>query len=182
MADRCVVDTVIDGNIVLEQSDDRIRVFFESDESYGVTIARSGPRTYNCPLGTRRRAAITAEIGGRQITLDVGRGWVIKRSYRVVANFDGRCVSLRPNNLESATFINGRPHEIEKGFGELTAHADGRIEVLWCLPTKVRSRTVEPPVPHRDELLVGYALAWAFGTGALSLTAILMGLVEALPW
>ncbi|MFD4369807.1 hypothetical protein [Rhodococcus sp. NPDC058521] len=175
--ERTAFDTLISGTIVIERSENRIRTFLDREESDFVTIERLGPRTDKCPLGSRDSAAISAFVNCRELTLTLGRGRLLKRSYLVTAEFDGRSVSLRPKDLESTTYLNGRPHEIEKEFGEFTAGADGTIEVVWALPKKVLHTNVEAPVPTVEELLVGYALAAAFGTGALSLTTILMGVV-----
>ncbi|WP_143153891.1 hypothetical protein [Rhodococcus rhodnii] len=117
-------------------------------------------------------------MNGRELALTIGSGGLLKRTYRIVAEFDGRCVSLRPKDIESTTYLNGRPHEIEKEFGEFTLRADGTVDVFWTLPKKVLHKTIEPPIPTTEELLVGYALSAAFGTGALSLTTILMGFVS----
>ncbi len=116
-------------------------------------------------------------MNGRELTLTIGSGRLFKRNYRIVAEFDGRFVSLRPKDIEATTYLNGKPpHEIEKEFGEFTLRAGGTVEVFWALPRKVLHKTVEPPVPTVEELLVGYALAAAFGTGGdLSLTTIVMG-------
>ncbi|NLE81647.1 MAG: hypothetical protein GX610_19110 [Rhodococcus sp.] len=175
--ERTTVDTLIAGSLVIERSENRIKTFLESDESNSVIIERIGPRTAKCPLGSRDSAAISAHVNGRELKLKIGSGRLLERSYRVVAEFDGRCVSLRPKDTESTTYLNGRPHAIEKEFGEFTACTDGTIDVFWALPKKVLHTTVEPPVPTVEELLVGYGLSTAFGTGALSLTTIVMGFV-----
>ncbi|MBC7301332.1 MAG: hypothetical protein H5T78_10275 [Nocardia sp.] len=75
--------------------------------------------------------------------------------------------------------MNGKPYEIEKEFGELTAKSDGTVEVFWALPKKVLNQAIEPPQPAAEDVLIGYAIAAAFGTGALSFTSILMGFIAA---
>lgn len=81
-------------------------------------------------------------------------------------------------------FINGKSYEIEKNFCDLTAEVDGTIGVAWAVPQTIEilGKTTEPPVPAVEDLLIGYALAAAFGTGALSMTAVLAEMVaSALP-
>jgi len=113
------------------------------------------------PTGPERTAADTL-ISGTVI---------IERSENSVRTF---------SRVRRKIYLNGKPHEIEKEFGEFTVRADGTVEVFWALPKKVLHTTVEPPVPSVEELLVGYALASAFGTGALSLTTIIMGAVTSM--
>ncbi|WP_072808977.1 hypothetical protein [Rhodococcus zopfii] len=178
--ERTAVDTLISGTVIIERSENSVRTFPESDDSNSVVIERIGPRTHKCPLGTRDAAAVSARVNGRELTLTIGSGRLFKRNYRIVAEFDGRFVSLRPKDIEATTYLNGKPHEIEKEFGEFTLRAGGTVEVFWALPRKVLHKTVEPPVPTVEELLVGYALAAAFGTGDLSLTTIVMGAVASM--
>ncbi|MFB8277371.1 hypothetical protein [Nocardia colli] len=40
-------------------------------------------------------------------------------------------------------------------------------------------RTVVPPPPTREDTLIGFALAAAFGTGSLSLMLIVAGFISA---
>jgi hypothetical protein len=181
--DRVEVDTEMWGILVIERAEGRVRTFLASDSEVSVVIERHGPRTRTrCHLGSRDVSAVSAALDGRAVRLDIGRGKLFKRSYRITAVVDGRCLSMRPKDLETATFVNGKPSEIENAFGELTVKADGTVDVFWALPTKVLGRRIEPPVPTSADVLIGYALAAAFGTGALSFTAILMGFVsEAIP-
>ncbi|MFI7529142.1 hypothetical protein [Nocardia salmonicida] len=169
--------------MVIERSEGRVRTFLASNTEVSVVIERRGPRTRErCHLGSRDASAVAATSNGRVLSLDIGRGKLLKRSYRVTVMIDGRHLSLRPKDLETAAFVNGKPSEVENDFGELTLKADGTVDVFWTLPTKVLHRTIEPPVPTSEDVLIGYALAAAFGTGALSLTEMLMGFVaEAIP-
>ncbi|WP_280264294.1 hypothetical protein [Nocardia wallacei] len=179
--ERTEVDTLISGVVIIERSEGKVRTYLESDAGTAVTIEREGPRTdKRSPIGSRHSSALTMRLNDRELGLTVGSGRVLKRTYRVVVEIDGRVVSLRPKDIETHTFLNGKPHEIEKEFGELTARADGTIEVFWALPKKVLHKTIEPPVPTTEDLLIGYAAAAAFGTGALSLTTILMGAVASI--
>lgn len=177
-----VADSLIFGNILITRTDDTVTARLESDESTVVTIERTGPRTRkNVPIGTRDPNFLTARVNDREITVIPGSGKILKRSYRIIVEDDGGLLSFRPRGVDTCMFIKGKPHEIENRFNDLTADADGTIEVLWAVPTHIKlvNKTVEPPEPTTEELLIGYALAAAFGTGALSLSSIVMGFVAA---
>lgn len=177
---RSVVDTVLYGNIVVDRADSSVTTYPEGDESVVVHIERVGPRTRkNVPIGTRSGECIAARVGDRAITVSPGSGRLFKRTYRISVALDDRIVSFRPSTVDTVTFIDGRPHEIEKSFCDLTAAADGTIDVTWAVPQTVRilGKTIEPPIPTTEDLLVGYALAAAFGTGALSLVAVVAEMV-----
>ncbi|MEU4646263.1 hypothetical protein [Nocardia fluminea] len=178
--ERINVDTLLLGNLVIERSDSRVRTFLEAAPERSASIERTGPRTTDrCYIGSRDSRVLNAHLNERKFDLIVGRGQYLKRTYRIIAKIDDRYVSLRPKDIETATFLNGKPHEIEKEFGELTARSDGSVEVFWALPKKVLHKKVDPPIPTSDDILVGYAIAAAFGTSALSFTSILMGFVSA---
>ncbi|MBF6242226.1 MULTISPECIES: hypothetical protein [Nocardia] len=175
-------DSILYGNVLVERAEDRISARLESDNSVVVTIERKGPRTRkNVPIGTRNPEYLRASVNDREIKVLPGAGRVLKRTYRILVEIDDRCVSFRPKTIDTCAFINGKPHEIEKVFGELQALADGSIDICWATATtiKVLNKTIEPPEPTVEDVLVGCALAAAFGTGALSLTSIIMGMVAA---
>ncbi|MGW5384122.1 hypothetical protein [Nocardia sp. NPDC003963] len=178
--EQVVVDTGLFGDLVVERTENSVSTWFESDDATKATIERTGPRTRkNVPIGSRDAGSLSLRVGARELGLTLGSGRLLKRTYRVVVETDGRFLSMRPNDIESCYFLDGKPHEIEKEFGELSARTDGTIEVTWALPktVKILNKTVEPPVPTAEDLLIGYVLAAAFGTSALSLTTILMGAV-----
>ncbi|MFD3701837.1 hypothetical protein ACFWUP_01690 [Nocardia sp. NPDC058658] len=178
--DRVEVDTDFWGMLVIERFDAGVRTFLKSDTELSAVIERRGPRTdKRCHLGSRDAAAVSAVVNGRGFGLDIGSGKLLKRSYRITAEVDGRFLSMRPKDIETATFVNGKPHEIEKEFGELTAKSNGTVDVAWALPKKVLNQVVDPPQPTVDDVLIGYAIAAAFGTGSLSFTTIVMGFVAA---
>ncbi|MFJ4650750.1 hypothetical protein ACIP5Y_05660 [Nocardia sp. NPDC088792] len=186
-SERTVVDTLVFGNIVIERTDCSVSARLESDDSLVVTIERSGPRTRKLiPIGTRDAACLSARVNERALGLALGRAWIGMRSYRVVVETEGRYLSLQPRDLETSAFLNGKPREIGKQFGELTAHSDGTIDVLWEVPRTVtlfgQSAEHDPPQPTAEELLIGYAVAAAFGTGGLSVVGLIGRLVEAVPF
>lgn len=180
-----VVDTVLFGNIVIDRTENRVSTYLESDESIAASIERVGPRTRkNVPIGTREGKCIVARVNDREIKISPGSGRLFKRTFRISVEIDDRNLSFRPSTIDTAMFINGKSYEIEKNFCDLTARTDGEIEVVWAVPQtiKVLNKTTEPPVPTTEDLLIGYALAAAFGTGALSMTAIVAEMVAlALP-
>ncbi len=172
------------GNIVVERTDTRVSTRLESDDSIVVTIERSGPRKRKrVPIGTRKADRLSARINDRKIALSPGKGILTLRSYRVVAEIEGRYLSLRPVDVESSLFIGGKPNEAEKEFGELTAGTGGTIDMVWAVPRTVtilkKSVEITPPEPTIEDLLIGYAMAAAFGTGGLPLTAVVLGLMNA---
>ncbi|GAB2653963.1 hypothetical protein [Nocardia goodfellowii] len=175
-----VVDTLLFGNLVIERTGSRVTTRLESGESTVVSIERVGPRTRKTvPIGTRKGNRIVARVDDREIKVTPGSGRLLKRTFRIAVEIDDRSLSFRPSTIDTVMFINGKPSEIEKHFCDLTAKANGEIDVAWALPqtVKILDRTIEPPVPTTEDLLIGYALAAAFGTGALSLTAIVAEMV-----
>ncbi|MFR9751676.1 hypothetical protein ACL02S_11650 [Nocardia sp. 004] len=176
------VDSVIFGNIRITRTDSSVSTRLESDESTVVTIERIGPRTRkNVPIGTRDPKFLTARVNDLEITVIPGSGRILKRSYRILVEIEDRIISFRPDSIDTCTFVNGKPHEIEKQYGDFTARPDGSVGVLWATPEMipiVNTMSV-PPEPTVEDTLIGYALAGAFGTGALSLTTIVMGMVAA---
>lgn len=181
-AEQIVSDSILLGNVLVERTDDRISTRLESGDSVVVTIERQGPRTRkSVPIGTRDPEFLRAHVDDREITVIPGSGRILKRTYRILVKIDDRVVSFRPKTIDTCEFVNGKPHEIEKVFGELQVRSDGSIDISWATTTtiKVLNKMIEPPEPSVEDVLVGCALAAAFGTGALSLTSIVMGMIAA---
>ncbi|WP_040820107.1 hypothetical protein [Nocardia jiangxiensis] len=120
------------------------------------------------------------------MSVDPGRQGVstesdaVRRTYRIVVEYRSRTVSFGPKDLTTCRFIGGRPQEIDKQFCSLTAYPDGSVGIEWALPVRIAvlKRTVIPPEPTGDDVLIACGVAAAFGTGSLSLTSIVMGLVS----
>lgn len=180
-----VVDSLLFGNIIVDRTENRVTTYPESGESAEASIERVGPRTRKkVPIGTRRGRDIVARVGDREMRVLPGSGRLLKRTFRIAVEIDDRNLSFRPSTVDTVTFINGKPYEIEKSFCDLTAKTDGTIDVVWAVPqnVKILNRTTEPPAPTTEDLLIGCALAAAFGTGALSVTSIAAEMVAlALP-
>lgn len=55
--------------------------------------------------------------------------------------------------------------------------------MVWAVPRTVtilkKNVEIQPPEPTVEDLFIGYALAAAFGTGGLPLTAVIVGLMDA---
>ncbi|MDJ0396545.1 hypothetical protein QMK17_24905 [Rhodococcus sp. G-MC3] len=68
----------------------------------------------------------------------------------------------------------------DNSFGVLTRTFGGGIDVMLSIPFKFVKKTVEPPTPSREDMLVGIVTAAAFGTGGLSASTIVMGAVASL--
>ncbi|MEV6558130.1 hypothetical protein AB0M22_20610 [Nocardia sp. NPDC051756] len=184
MADvgQTVSKSIVFGDVVISRADGYYSTRFATADSPVVTIERVGARTRpSVPIGTRDASCLVARIDDRPITLLPGSGRVLERSYRVIAEIDHRVVSLEPKSMATCRFVNGMPGEVVKTFGEFTLRANGSIEVEWETPTTYRllKRTVIPPQPTREDTLIGFALAAAFGTGSLSLMLIVAGFISA---
>ncbi|WP_157117460.1 hypothetical protein [Nocardia vaccinii] len=97
-----------------------------------------------------------------------------------MVEFDSRTVSFGPKDMTTCRFVDGRPHEIEKQLCSLTAYPDGSVGIEWALPMRIAvlKRTVIPPEPTAEDVLIASGVAAAFGTGSLSLSSIVMGLVS----
>lgn len=177
-----ICDSVGFGDVVVTRADGSVSARFEMTGTPVVTIERLGARTRRTvPIGTRDGSCLRARVNDRAMRVRPGKGRVLERSYRVIAEIDDRVVSLGPKSVDTCRFLDGRPQEIEKSFCEFTARADGAIEVAWETPTEIKAlgHTVEPPRPSEEDVLIGFALAAAFGTGSLSATSVVMGFVSA---
>ncbi|MEV5650542.1 hypothetical protein AB0L57_20020 [Nocardia sp. NPDC052254] len=181
-SEQSVSDSILFGDVLVTRTDGCVTARLESDDTLVVTIERQGPRTRkNVPIGTRDPGRLTARVNERDIVVTPGSGGMFKRTYRVLVHIGDRLLSIRPKTVDTCDFVAGKPHEAEKAFGELRARPDGSLEISWAAPTTIAvlGTTIEPPEPTAEDVLIGCALAAAFGTGALSLTAIAMGLVAA---
>lgn len=175
-----VIDTLLYGQVNLHYSDGEVEAAYQESPHTTVKISRVGERTHKkTPIGTRTASAVQAAIDGRTITLNPGRARLLKRSYRVGIEFDDRVLTLAAKDLEESFLLDGRSDRGDNSFGVLTRGYGGAIDVMWSLPFKFATKTVEPPTPSREDVLVGISAAAAFGTGGLSATTIVMGALGA---
>lgn len=166
--ERFVVDTEHFGKIVITRADERVVTTPVFDDATAVTIERIGPRTrQRVPIGTRNAKRLRASINDRPIRLTVGRGhFYYRRTYRAVAEVDGKILRLMPTNLHSSTLMLGQKGQGDHVLGEFMLTGTHQIDVVWALPLTARIPVRQPTV---EDALIAYALVAAFGTGGVSL-------------
>ncbi|WP_440460398.1 hypothetical protein [Rhodococcoides corynebacterioides] len=174
-----LVETHLFGDIELTYRDSAIVATYTVEPSTEVSITRTGKRSRNSPIGTRDESALQAVLDGRDVPLSPGRARLSKRTYRVGFEIDGRVLTLAARTLTDSRLLDGTSDTGENCFGELTRTHDG-IEITWAVPFRFMTRTIEPPIPTRDDVLVAVCVAAAFGTGGLSVATVVMGFVDAL--
>lgn len=177
-----VSDSIQFGNILTTRSEDCVSALFESDDSTVVRIARTGPRTRrDVPIGTRNSKFLTAQVNEREIKVIPSMGRLFRRSYRIMVDLGDRFLSLRPHDLETYVLVGGKSHEMEKRLADLKLLSDGSVDFLLASSIKVAilNKTVVPPEMNPEDALAGTVLATAFGTGSMSFTSIVTGLIGA---
>ncbi len=119
----------------------------------------SGEVDEHVPVGTRdgRRLALTVDGRGRPGL--PGRGRLTRRSFRVDITHAGVRYRLVPDSMTGSRLLRG-----SERIGELSSDGDGVVVAQWAAGAGVR------PV----EAAIGYALAAAFGTGALPMWMLLL--------
>lgn len=178
---RARADGGVFGDVLIERAEARVVTWLESDMPRVFTLERRGQRTRrNVPIGTRDENFLTADLAGEPVAIHPGSGRIVKRTYRIVVEYRSRTVSFGPKDLTTCRFIDGKPQEIERQVCSLTAYTDGSVGIEWALPTRIAvlKRTVIPPEPIGDDVLIACGVAAAFGTGSLSLSSIVMELVS----
>ncbi|MGY4100885.1 hypothetical protein ACW2Q0_15215 [Nocardia sp. R16R-3T] len=172
--ERFVVDTEHFGKIVITRTDERVVTTPVFDDATVVTIERIGPRTrQRVPIGTRNAKRLRAMLNDRPIRLTVGPGhFYHRRTYRAVAEVDGKIWRLMPTNLHSSTVILGQKHQGDHVLGEFMLTGTHHIEVVWALPFTSRDPELTVRQPTAQDALIAYALVTAFGTGGVSLWEI----------
>ncbi|MFI9503498.1 hypothetical protein [Nocardia sp. NPDC052566] len=180
---RTIFDSSGFGDVVVTRTDDRCSAQFGTADSPVVTIERIGPPTRpSIPIGTRDASCLVARVNDRPMKVLPGPGRVRRRSYRVVVEIDDRVLTLEPKSEAVCRFLNGRPGEIDQSFCVFILMNNGTVCVEWATPTttEVRGHTVEPPRPTDEDVLIGFALAAAFGIGSLSVVSIIIGFIGAI--
>ncbi|MEV8586679.1 hypothetical protein [Streptomyces sp. NPDC051180] len=111
--------------------------------------APGSPPDAHTPIGSRRRALLALSVDGVPASIGPARGRLLRRSYRVDARVGGVRYRLMPCGYEhSALSRDGRR------IGTLQSSGDGRVVDEW------------EGAPDPLDLVLGTALAAAFGTGA----------------
>lgn len=175
---KAAVDTVLYGQVSISYTDRDISAEYDTGPPTAVTIRRIGTRTHpRTPLGTRESDRVRAEVNGAVMTLTPRPTRLWKSSYSVGLEVKGARFGLVAKDLETSRFVSGHRNDGDNSFGELTRTADGSIDVLWAVPFTFLKKTVEPPLPSRDQAIIAIAVAAAFGTGGLSATTIAVGIL-----
>ena len=174
-----VIETYLYDDIEVSITGTEVVARYTEQPHTTASIRRTGERTRDAvPIGTRTGLALTASIDGRTVVLVPGSARALKRSYRVRIEIDGRVLTLVATTLNESRLLDGASDTGENAFGDLTRTHDS-VEITWAVPFQFMNKTVEPPVPSRDDVLMAVCAAAAFGTGGLSLSTIAMGSVEA---
>ncbi len=172
--ERFVVDTEHFGKIVITRTDERVITTPVFDDATVVSIERVGPRTrQRVPIGTRNTKRLRATFKDRPIRLTVGRGhFYHRRTYRAIAEVDGKIWRLMPTNLHASTLLLGQKNQADHVLGEFMLTGSHQIEVVWALPFTSRNPEATVRQPTLQDALIAYALVVAFGTGGVSLSEI----------
>ena len=173
-----VVETYLYSDIEVSTTDTEVVARYTDEPHTTASIRRTGERMRDTPIGTRTRSALEASVDGREVVLVPGSARLLKKSYRIRIELDGRVLTLAAATLNDSRLLDGANDTGENAFGDLTRTHDS-IEVTWAVPFQFMGKTVEPPVPSREDVLIAVCTAAAFGTGGLSLGTIAMGFVEA---
>lgn len=174
-----VIETHLYSDIELTRSDAEIITAYTDEPHTTARIRRTGNRTRDTPIGTRTGSNLEAFIDDRKVVLSPGSARVLKRSYRVRIEFDQRILTLSATSLEESRLLEGPTDTGDNAFGDLTQTHHGGVDVSWAVPFRFMRKTVTPPVPTRDDVLIAVCAAAAFGTGGLSVSMIALGFIEA---
>lgn len=162
------VDTLLFGAVDLTYRDGVVTGRYVDAPHTVVKIRRSGGRTHTtAPIGSRTPADITATIDGRSVTLEPGRAKFVEKSFLVRIEFDERVLTLAAKNLEDSRLSVGDQDRGDNELGALTRVFGGGVEVIWSTSFTAMGRQIDPPVPSRNDALVGIVVAAAFGTGGV---------------
>ncbi|WHM37924.1 hypothetical protein [Streptomyces sp. BPTC-684] len=117
-----------------------------------VELRRTGGEPdAHTPVGTRAADRLALTVDGEPAGLDIAKGRLTRRSYRV----DARCGDVR-YRLVPDSFAGSRLLRDGRRLGTLQCDGDGRVDAEW------RENAGALPL----DVSVGYALAAGFGTGA----------------
>ncbi|CAL9299519.1 hypothetical protein AB0N23_19245 [Streptomyces sp. NPDC052644] len=111
------------------------------------------------PVGTRDGALLSLVVDGEAVPVRPGKGRLTRRSFRVDVTYEGVAYRLVPDALsESRLLRDGKP------IGRFSSDGDGVVLAEWQDDARVRA----------VEAALGYALAAAFGTGALPMWMLVL--------
>lgn len=117
----------------------------------------AGTRTEeHIPIGTRKRGRLTLDVDGQEAVVRPAKGRLTRRSYRVDVRHAGHAYRLVPDSVAGSRLLKDRKH-----IGDFTSEGDGHVLAEWKEGARVEA----------TDAALGYALAAAFGTGALAMWA-----------
>lgn len=158
------VGTVTVKYAVMDPIHGKVEISFDVDT--GVVDVRNGnshalltrrvdaPRREGTPIGTRATADLFFTVGGDEVELAVGKGFLSRRSYSVSALVDGVSLNFAPVDDANSAFTRDG---LRIGHFSKNEESDPRqTDAVWS------------STPSTDELVIGYALAEAFDCGALN--------------
>lgn len=125
-----------------------------------VVFRRTGDVTNkHLPLGTRRAENLAVTVDGRPAALDLPRGGLRRASRRVTVSLAGSHYEMRPAGDDNNTFSRRTDSGGTVALGEFFTNEDS-VTALWA------------DVPDPLTTALGYAIAGAFGVGAMSMASI----------
>ncbi|MGL4306601.1 MAG: hypothetical protein ACRCSF_10650 [Mycobacteriaceae bacterium] len=173
-----LVDTLLFGEAIITYREGWVSARFGSESESVVTIKRIGQASRKgVPIGTREAHHVVADLSGHPLTLDVGKARFFKKTYQVSIEYGEHIITLAARDMESSIVLLGKTDQGDNCCATVTRLVGGRIDILWSAPFKFGGKIIEPPLPSKDNVLIILAIAAAFGTGGLSFTSIVMGII-----
>ncbi|ATY13021.1 hypothetical protein CU254_23175 [Amycolatopsis sp. AA4] len=162
-----VVDDAFYDELTIHTDDARGLVEVSGAHVPTVVIARSPDAPINrfVPIGSREPADLIMTVGEAVADLRPGKGKWTRGSYRVDLTADGKRYRFKPNSIATSQLI----RDGKKVFEPSMDDEDGDFLVQWL----VNRDDTEPA-----DAAIGYALAVAFRTGAMSLFSMLLSGAE----
>lgn len=138
---------------VMDPIHGKVEISFDVDT--GVVDVRNGnshalltrrvdaPRREGTPIGTRAAADLFFTVGGDEVELTVGKGFLSRRSYSVSALVDGVSLNFAPVDDANSAFTRDG---VRIGHFSKNEESDPRqTDAVWS------------STPSTDELVIGYA-------------------------
>lgn len=162
-----VVDDAFYDELKIRTNDAEGRVEVSGAQVPTVVITRSVGAEINLfvPIGTREPGELTMTVGEVTADLRPGKGKWTRGSYRVDLTLLGKRYRFKPNSIATSQLI----RDGKKIFEPSMDDEDGSFLVQWLV-----NRDDTEPV----DAAIGYALAVAFRTGAMSLFGMLLSGAE----
>ncbi|MGC0362599.1 hypothetical protein ABH922_000583 [Rhodococcus sp. 27YEA15] len=159
-----------DRYVVQDPTHSQVEITFDADT--GVVEVRSGtshavltrrlhaPFRDGIPIGTRTAADLHLTVGGNDVELSMGKGFLSRRSYSISVLGAGPALTFTPVDDATSEFTRDG---VRIGALSKDENSDPRrTDAEWF------------GTPSGDELVIAYALAEAFDCGALHGAVALM--------